>query len=149
MRGRSVLNTFAYTGSLGVAAMAGGAVRVTQTDRNRQFPEPRQGLVFAQRLPDPQSRLRHAGLLPCRCPLQKHQTALRLRHHRSALLLHHLARQSGPGPRERTAHQQGPPAGERRRAAHRGQQRPVRQREPEYMRTLEELCRDGYLSIRN
>ncbi len=37
MRGRSVLNTFAYTGSLGVAAMAGGAVRVVQTDRNRQF----------------------------------------------------------------------------------------------------------------
>jgi 23S rRNA (cytosine1962-C5)-methyltransferase len=31
------LNTFAYTGSLGVAAMAGGASRVTQTDRNRQF----------------------------------------------------------------------------------------------------------------
>lgn len=37
MQGRSVLNTFAYTGSLGVAAMAGGAVRVVQTDRNRQF----------------------------------------------------------------------------------------------------------------
>lgn len=38
MRGKSVLNTFAYTGSLGVAAMAGGgASRVVQTDRNRQF----------------------------------------------------------------------------------------------------------------
>jgi len=37
MRGKSVLNTFAYTGSLGVAAMAGGASRVIQTDRNRQF----------------------------------------------------------------------------------------------------------------
>ena len=37
MRGRSVLNTFAYTGSLGVAAMAGGAIRVVQTDRNQQF----------------------------------------------------------------------------------------------------------------
>lgn len=37
VRGKSVLNTFAYTGSLGVAAMAGGASRVMQTDRNRQF----------------------------------------------------------------------------------------------------------------
>ncbi|MBK9926756.1 MAG: class I SAM-dependent methyltransferase [Anaerolineales bacterium] len=37
IRDRSVLNTFAYTGSLGVAAMAGGASRVVQTDRNGQF----------------------------------------------------------------------------------------------------------------
>lgn len=37
MQGKSVLNTFAYTGSLGVAAMAGGASLTVQTDRNRQF----------------------------------------------------------------------------------------------------------------
>lgn len=37
MQGKSVLNTFAYTGSLGVAAMAGGAAHVIQTDLNRQF----------------------------------------------------------------------------------------------------------------
>ncbi|MCC6568839.1 MAG: class I SAM-dependent methyltransferase, partial [Anaerolineales bacterium] len=37
MRGRSVLNTFAYTGSFGVAALAGGANRVVQIDRNRKF----------------------------------------------------------------------------------------------------------------
>lgn len=35
--GRAVLNTFAYTGSLGAAAMAGGAERVIQTDRSRAF----------------------------------------------------------------------------------------------------------------
>ncbi len=35
--GRTVLNTFAYTGSLGVAALAGGAARVVQMDLNRQF----------------------------------------------------------------------------------------------------------------
>ena len=35
--GWRVLNTFAYTGSLGVAALAGGAERVVQTDRNRKF----------------------------------------------------------------------------------------------------------------
>jgi 23S rRNA (cytosine1962-C5)-methyltransferase len=35
--GWHVLNTFAYTGSLGVASLAGGAERVVQVDRNRQF----------------------------------------------------------------------------------------------------------------
>lgn len=37
--GLEVLNTFAYTGSLGVAALAGGAVRVIQVDRNTRFLE--------------------------------------------------------------------------------------------------------------
>src|SRR5215207_4288476 len=37
MREQTVLNTFAYTGSLGVAALAGGATRVVQHDLNRQF----------------------------------------------------------------------------------------------------------------
>ena len=37
MKGKSVLNTFAYTGSLGVAALAGGAVHVVQHDLNRKF----------------------------------------------------------------------------------------------------------------
>jgi 23S rRNA (cytosine1962-C5)-methyltransferase len=32
-----VLNTFAYTGSLGIAALAGGAARVIQTDRSKKF----------------------------------------------------------------------------------------------------------------
>ena len=34
---KTILNTFAYTGSLGVAAMAGRACRVVQLDRNRRF----------------------------------------------------------------------------------------------------------------
>ena len=37
MKGKHILNTFAYTGSLGVAALAGGAERVVQLDRSRQF----------------------------------------------------------------------------------------------------------------
>ncbi len=37
LAGLSVLNTFAYTGSLGVAALAGGARRVAQLDLNRRF----------------------------------------------------------------------------------------------------------------
>ncbi len=36
-KGQTVLNTFAYTGSLGVAAAAGGAARVVQLDRYRKF----------------------------------------------------------------------------------------------------------------
>jgi 23S rRNA (cytosine1962-C5)-methyltransferase len=37
LRDKTILNTFAYTGSLGVAALAGGAARVVQMDLNRQF----------------------------------------------------------------------------------------------------------------
>ena len=37
VKGKTVLNAFAYTGSLGVAALAGGASRVVQLDRNRPF----------------------------------------------------------------------------------------------------------------
>jgi 23S rRNA (cytosine1962-C5)-methyltransferase len=37
LQGYHVLNTFAYTGSLGVAALAGKAARVVQLDRNRAF----------------------------------------------------------------------------------------------------------------
>lgn len=35
--GWQVLNTFAYTGSLGIAALAGGAQKVIQNDRNKRF----------------------------------------------------------------------------------------------------------------
>lgn len=37
LKGKSVLNTFAYTGSLGVAAMGGGASRVVHIDLNGTF----------------------------------------------------------------------------------------------------------------
>jgi 23S rRNA (cytosine1962-C5)-methyltransferase len=37
LAGKSVLNTFAYTGSLGIAAQAGGAARVVHLDLNRNF----------------------------------------------------------------------------------------------------------------
>jgi len=36
LQGKTVLNTFAYTGSFGVAALAGGASQVAQLDLNRQ-----------------------------------------------------------------------------------------------------------------
>ena len=37
LKDKSVLNTFAYTGSFGVAAFKGGASRVVQVDLNREF----------------------------------------------------------------------------------------------------------------
>jgi len=37
LSGKSVFNTFAYTGSFGVAALKGGASRVVQVDLNREF----------------------------------------------------------------------------------------------------------------
>jgi 23S rRNA (cytosine1962-C5)-methyltransferase len=36
-RGLDVLNTFAYTGSLGISALAGGAAHVMQVDRNARY----------------------------------------------------------------------------------------------------------------
>ena len=37
LKDKTILNTFAYTGSLGVAAWGGGARRVVQLDRNRSY----------------------------------------------------------------------------------------------------------------
>ena len=37
MAGKTILNTFAYTGTLGIAALAGGAEQVIQVDLNRRF----------------------------------------------------------------------------------------------------------------
>lgn len=37
MAGKKILNTFAYTGSLGIAALAGGADSLIQVDLNRRF----------------------------------------------------------------------------------------------------------------
>jgi 23S rRNA (cytosine1962-C5)-methyltransferase len=37
LRGKSVFNSFAYTGSFGVAALKGGATQVVQVDLNREF----------------------------------------------------------------------------------------------------------------
>ncbi|MEW5829356.1 MAG: class I SAM-dependent methyltransferase [Chloroflexota bacterium] len=75
MRGRRVLNTFAYSGSLGVAALAGGASRVVQTDRTRRFLglakasitanglRVRDGDLVAGDFFDVAARFRHAGTL--------------------------------------------------------------------------------------
>ena len=55
--GWRVLNTFAYTGSLGVAALAGGAAYVAQVDLNRSFLELAQRSVLLNRLDAGKMRL--------------------------------------------------------------------------------------------
>jgi len=59
-RGLEVLNTFAYTGSLGVAALAGGAARVVQVDRNARFLELARRSAMLNRLDLGKMKLRAA-----------------------------------------------------------------------------------------
>jgi 23S rRNA (cytosine1962-C5)-methyltransferase len=56
--GKTVLNTFAYTGSLGIAALAGGAQRVVQLDRNRRFLNLAKASSELNGLPNSQNELR-------------------------------------------------------------------------------------------
>lgn len=59
-RAASVLNTFAYTGSLGVAALAGGAERVIQVDLNARFLELARKSAMLNRLDLGKMKLRAA-----------------------------------------------------------------------------------------
>lgn len=57
LEGKKVLNTFAYTGSLGVAALAAGARQVDQLDLNRRFLDLAQASCQLNRLPAQNQRL--------------------------------------------------------------------------------------------
>jgi 23S rRNA (cytosine1962-C5)-methyltransferase len=57
LKGRTVLNTFAYTGSLGVAALAGGARRAVQVDRNRNYLDVARRSYALNALPAPEQDL--------------------------------------------------------------------------------------------
>jgi 23S rRNA (cytosine1962-C5)-methyltransferase len=59
-RGKSVLNAFAYTGSLGIAALAGGADRVVQNDLNGRFLELARRSAMLNRLDLGRMKLRAA-----------------------------------------------------------------------------------------
>jgi 23S rRNA (cytosine1962-C5)-methyltransferase len=58
----SVLNTFAYTGSLGIAALAGGAVRVIQVDLGAHFLELARRSAMLNRLDLGRMKLRTADV---------------------------------------------------------------------------------------
>jgi 23S rRNA (cytosine1962-C5)-methyltransferase len=58
LSGKSVLNAFAYTGSLGIAALAGGARWVVQVDRNSRFLDLAKASCALNGLPATQNELR-------------------------------------------------------------------------------------------
>lgn len=65
LAGKSVLNTFAYTGSLGVAAQAGGATRVVHLDLNRDLENIEQRWCGNPYLPGKSNYNSHAQAAQC------------------------------------------------------------------------------------
>jgi 23S rRNA (cytosine1962-C5)-methyltransferase len=105
------LNTFAYTGSLGVAAAAGGARQVIQTGLEpaafSTWPKIRmRSTAFPSGAPIFWRRFLGAGQ-----PAQPRRRAVRLRLCRPAFLLSTGARHGRPGGGEPPGDQQGAPAG--------------------------------------
>ncbi len=148
LRDKRVLNTFAYTGSLGVAAHAGGASRVVHLDLNRQFlnvaktsytlngfsihrADFQTGDFFTQ-----VSRLKHAGELfdcvfvdpPFFSTTHKGTVNLVTEGHRLINKVRPLIADGGYLVAINNA---------------------LFVSGAEYMRTLDELCADGYLSIKD
>lgn len=72
-QGKEVLNTFAYTGSLGVAALAGGASRVLQNDRNAHFMELARRSAMLNRLDLGKMKLRATDFYSEMARLKKEQ----------------------------------------------------------------------------
>jgi 23S rRNA (cytosine1962-C5)-methyltransferase len=146
-KGQTVLNTFAYTGSLGVAAAAGGAARVVQLDRYRKFlnlaeesyrlnsfPIRDSDFIAADFFPAT-SRFKHNGELfdtvildpPFFSTTSKGKVD---QENESARLINKVRPLIGDGGRLVAINNALYVSGK------------------EYMQTLEALCKDGYLSIR-
>ena len=145
-RGCDVLNTFAYTGTLGVAALAGGARTVLQTDRNRSFLAIARSSCMYSRLDLGRMKLRAADFFIEVSQLKKHGDLFDLvlldppffsvtekgvveQQHQSARLINKsrpLVRHNG---RIVSVNNSLFLSGEA------------------YLKTLEEICADGYLEI--
>jgi 23S rRNA (cytosine1962-C5)-methyltransferase len=144
--GCSVLNTFAYTGSLGIAALAGGAARVVQIDRSHKF------LALARQTCD----LNHLDLSKMELRAVNFFSEVARFKHNGALFDYVIA-----DPPIFSATKKGTVnlANESVRVINK--LRPLVQNSgrlvmvnnalflsgEDYMRTLEQLCTDGYLSI--
>ena len=74
MQGKSVLNTFAYTGSLGVAAAAGGAERVLQSDLSNKFLQTAYRSASLNGLTFTRKNFRFGDFFPVVSALRKEQT---------------------------------------------------------------------------
>ena len=129
MKGKTVLNTFAYTGSLGVAACAGGATRVVQLDLSRQFLNLAKTSYTLNGFP-----IHKADFIAGDFWSLVNQFKRRGERFDCVLVdppffSATIQRCTGSEHGQRPADQQGAPAGERRRLAGVGQQRPVCERE--------------------
>ncbi len=87
--GKTVLNAFAYTGSLGVAACGGGASRVVQLDLSRQFLNLAKTSYTLNGFPIHKADFVEGRFLVKGQPFQKEQRKLRLRDPGSAFLFDH------------------------------------------------------------
>ncbi|MBK7781078.1 MAG: class I SAM-dependent methyltransferase [Ardenticatenia bacterium] len=128
LRGRTVLNCFAYTGSLGVAALAGGAERVLQLDRSRAALNVAKTSYTLGGLTIQRDAFFERRLLGPDGQVAASWDHLRLRDHRPALLRRRGAQPGGSGGWRVGAHQQGAPTGGRRRSSGGRQQRGLRER---------------------
>ncbi len=73
MQNKSVLNTFAYTGSLGVAAAAGGAAKVLQTDLSNKFLQTAYRSASLNGLTFTKKNFRFGDFFPVTAALRKEQ----------------------------------------------------------------------------
>ena len=70
LKDKTALNTFAYTGSLGVAAMKGGASAVVHLDLNRKFLNIAKESYTLNGFPDSQRRFHRGRFLSASEPPQ-------------------------------------------------------------------------------
>ncbi len=109
-RGKRVLNAFAYTGSLGVAAMAGGAERVLQIDLNRRFLNLGKTSCSLNGFPIHKADFIAADFFAEVARLKRAGERFDLVLLDPPFFSTYLRRPCRPGERERKAHQQGAPA---------------------------------------
>jgi 23S rRNA (cytosine1962-C5)-methyltransferase len=147
MSGKSVLNTFAYTGSFGVAALAGGAARVVQTDRNRQFLHLAKGSYSLNNLPIRKQDFLAQDFFPVIARFKSAKQSF------DCVILDPPFFSTTPRGKVDLINESGRLINKVRPLINDGGilvaiNNAVFLSGQEYMQTLEDLCKDGYLSIR-
>ena len=98
LHGQRVLNTFAYTGSLGIAARAAaGAARVVHLDLNRAFLNVAKTSYTLNGFPIHKPDFQTGDFLAANQPNDSRRRAIRLRVARSAVFCHDQQRRRGYG----------------------------------------------------
>jgi 23S rRNA (cytosine1962-C5)-methyltransferase len=145
--GKRMLNAFAYTGSLGVAAMAGGAERVVQLDRSRVFLNLAKTSYTMNGFPIHKPDFMAADFFTAVAKLRRSNELFDL------VIIDPPFFSSTPGGRVDQLHESARLINKVRPLIHDGGilvaiNNALYLSGAEYMRTLEALCTDGYLGIR-